>query len=83
MENWHLSRNVPIALFLGLVVQAVSVSGAFTKVEVGVEQNAKDITSIENTIDKLDSNQRAMQIKLARIDENIMQMYKWMEQDQE
>ena len=55
MENWHLSRNVPIALFLGLVVQAVSVSGAFTKVEVGVEQNAKDITSLENTIDKLDT----------------------------
>ena len=83
MEDWHLSRNVPIAIFLALVVQAVSVSGAFREVEVGVEQNAKDITNVKATIQKLDSNQRAIELKLARIDENIIQMYKWMEQDQQ
>lgn len=83
MEDWHLSRNVPIAIFLALVVQAVSVSGAFREVEVGVAQNAKDITGLESTIQKLDANQRAIELKLARIDENIIQMYKWMEQDQQ
>lgn len=83
MEDWHLSRNVPIAIFLALAVQAVSVSGAFREVEVGVAQNAKDITGLESTIQKLDANQRTIELKLARIDENIIQMYKWMEQDQQ
>jgi len=83
MEDWHLSRNVPIAIFLALAVQAVSVSGAFREVEVGVAQNAKDITGVESAVQKLDANQRAIELKLARIDENIIQMYKWMEQDQQ
>ena len=83
MEDWHLSRNVPIAIFLALVVQAVSVSGAFREVEVGVAQNAKDITNIETTIDRLDANQRALEIKIARIDENIIQMKEWMEKDRQ
>jgi len=64
-------------------VQAVSVSGAFREVEVGVAQNAKDITGVESAVQKLDANQRAIELKLARIDENIIQMYKWMEQDQQ
>ena len=83
VEDWHLSRNVPIAIFLALAVQAVSVSGAFREVEVGVAQNAKDITGVESAVQKLDANQRAIELKLARIDENIIQMYKWMEQDQQ
>jgi Na+-transporting methylmalonyl-CoA/oxaloacetate decarboxylase gamma subunit len=81
MEDWHLSRNVPITLFLLLIIQAVSVMGAFTEVEVGVEQNAKDIVEVEDKLDTLDARQRDLQVKVARIDENILQMKAWMEQD--
>jgi Na+-transporting methylmalonyl-CoA/oxaloacetate decarboxylase gamma subunit len=81
MEDWHLSKNVPITLFLLLIIQAVSVMGAFTEVEVGVEQNAKDIVEVEDKLDALDVRQRDLQVKVARIDENILQMKAWMEQD--
>ena len=82
MENWHLSRNVPIALFLGLVLQAVSVSGAFTKVEVGVKQNAKDIVAVDQRIDVLDDRQREHEIRLARMDENIIHIRELLESQQ-
>ena len=81
MENWHLSRNVPIALFLALVVQAVSVSGAFTKVEVGVEQNAKDISEVDFKVEKLDQRQRKHEVTIARMDENIIHIMSLLERD--
>ena len=79
MENWHLSRNVPIALFLALVVQAVSVSGAFTKVEVGVEQNSKDIVAVGERVSVLDNRQREHEVRLARMDENIIHIRELLE----
>ena len=72
MENWHLSRNVPIALFVGLLVQTVSVSGAFTRVEVGVEQNTKNIEAVDERVNKLDARQREHEVTIARMDENII-----------
>tara|TARA_A200000159_G_scaffold139568_1_gene141168 strand:- start:995 stop:1243 length:249 start_codon:yes stop_codon:yes gene_type:complete len=82
MENWHLSRNVPIALFLALVVQAVSVSGAFTKVEVGVEQNSKDIVAVGERVSVLDNRQREHEVRLARMDENIIHIRELLESQQ-
>ena len=82
MENWHLSRNVPIALFLALVVQAVSVSGAFTKVEVGVAENAKDIVELSQSVTFLDDRQREHEIRLARMDENIIHIRELLESQQ-
>jgi hypothetical protein len=82
MENWHLSRNVPIALFLALVVQAVSVSGAFTKVEVGVEQNSKDIVAVGERVSYLDTRQREHEVRLARMDENIIHIRELLESQQ-
>ena len=81
MEDWHLSKNVPITLFLLLIIQAVSVMGAFTEVEVGVNQNAKDIVKIDTRVERLDATQRELQVTIARMDENIMQMKTWMEND--
>ncbi len=83
MEDWHLSKNVPITLFLLLIIHAVNVMGAFTEVEVGVVQNAKDIVKVDNKVDKLDARQRELQVQVARIDENVMQMKAWMEQDRQ
>ena len=74
MEDWHLSKNVPITLFLLLIIQAVSVMGAFTEVEVGVEQNAKDISEVDVKIGKLDERQRKHEVTIARMDENIIQI---------
>jgi len=82
MENWHLSRNVPIALFLALVVQAVSVSGAFTKVEVGVAENAKDIVALNQSVLFLDDRQREHEVRLARMDENIIHIRELLESQQ-
>lgn len=82
MENWHLSRNVPIALFLALVVQAVSVSGAFTKVEVGVAENAKDIVALGQSVTFLDDRQREHEVRLARMDENIIHIRELLESQQ-
>ena len=82
MENWHLSRNVPIALFLALVVQAVSVSGAFTKVEVGVAENAKDIFALGQSVSFLDDRQREHEVRLARMDENIIHIRELLESQQ-
>jgi hypothetical protein len=82
MENWHLSRNVPIALFLALVVQAVSVSGAFTKVEVGVAENAKDIVALGQSVSFLDDRQREHEVRLARMDENIIHIRELLESRQ-
>ena len=57
--------------------------GAFTEVEVGVVQNAKDIVKVDHKVDKLDARQRELQVQVARIDENVMQMKAWMEQDRQ
>lgn len=57
--------------------------GAFTEVEVGVVQNAKDIVKVDQKVDKLDARQRELQVQVARIDENVMQMKAWMEQDRQ
>ncbi len=82
MENWHLSRNVPIALFVGLLVQTVSVSGAFTRVEVGVEQNTKDIASVDSRVYELDARQREHQVTIARMDQNIIHIKEMLESKQ-
>ena len=82
MENWHLSRNVPIALFVGLLVQTVSVSGAFTRVEVGVEQNTKDIASVDIRVSQLDARQREHQVTIARMDQNIIHIKEMLESKQ-
>ncbi len=83
MEDWHLSKNVPITLFVLLAVHAINVMGAFTEVEVGVSQNAKDISQVEQTVAQLDDRQRDLQVRVARIDENVMQMKAWMEQERQ
>jgi hypothetical protein len=82
MEDWHLSRNVPITLFLLLAVQAVTVTGAFTEVEVGVEQNAKDIDDISSIVMGLDTRQRDHEVRLARMDENIIHIRELLESKQ-
>ncbi|MDA7745064.1 hypothetical protein N8909_00490 [bacterium] len=82
MEDWHLSRNVPITLFLLLAVQAVTVTGAFTEVEVGVEQNAKDIDDITSVVMGLDNRQRDHEVRLARMDENIIHIRELLESKQ-
>jgi hypothetical protein len=80
MEDWHLSKNVPITLFVLLAFHAINVMGAFTEVEVGVNQNAKDIAKVSNSFDKLDARQRDLEVRVARIDENVMQIKAWMEE---
>jgi len=80
MEDWHLSKNVPITLFVLLIIHAINVMGAFTEVEVGVSQNAKDISKVTNSFEKLDARQRDLEVRVARIDENVMQMKAWMEE---
>ena len=82
MEDWHLSRNVPITLFLLLAVQTVTVTGAFTEVEVGVEQNAKDIDDISSLVTSLDTRQRDHEVRLARMDENIIHIRELLESKQ-
>ena len=82
MEDWHLSRNVPITLFLLLAVQAVTVTGAFTEVEVGVEQNAKDIDDISSLVTSLATRQRDHEVRLARMDENIIHIRELLESKQ-
>ena len=54
--------------------------GAFTEVEVGVNQNAKDIAKVSNNFEKLDARQRDLEVRVARIDENVMQIKAWMEE---
>lgn len=83
MEDWHLSKNVPITLFVLLIIHAINVMGAFTEVEVGVSQNAKDISKVTNSFEKLDARQRDLEVRVARIDENVMQMKAWMEQERQ
>jgi hypothetical protein len=80
MEDWHLSKNVPITLFVLLIIHAINVMGAFTEVEVGVSQNAKDISKVTDNFEKLDARQRDLEVRVARIDENVMQMKAWMEE---
>ena len=80
MEDWHLSKNVPITLFVLLAFHAINVMGAFTEVEVGVSQNAKAIAKVSNNFDKLDARQRDLEVRVARIDENVMQIKAWMEE---
>lgn len=81
MEDWHLSRNVPITLFIMLLLQAFSVMGAFTEVEVGVEQNAKDIGEVDTKLEKLDQRQRKHEVTIARMDENIIHIMSILEKD--
>lgn len=82
MEDWHLSKNVPITLFLLLIIQTVSVSGAFTEVEVGVKENAKDIANNTGKTDALEKRTNTIEVRLARMDENIIHIKEMLESRQ-
>lgn len=82
MENWHLSKSVPVTFFLALVIQTVSVAGNFKEVEVGVVENAKDIVRNEEKVNALDKRMQAQEVRIARMDENIIHIRELLESNQ-
>lgn len=82
MENWHLSKSVPVTFFLALVIQTVSVAGNFKEVEVGVVENAKDIVRNEEKVNALDKRMQAQEVRIARMDENIIHIRELLESKQ-
>jgi hypothetical protein len=82
-ERWHLSKEVPISLFLGMVVQAVAViwfiSALHSRVdanEQATQQNAAEIAQNEDDIQRLPE-------RLARIETILELMLDRMDREQE
>jgi uncharacterized membrane protein YciS (DUF1049 family) len=82
MENWHLSKSVPVTFFLALVIQTVSVAGNFKEVEVGVVENAKDIVRNEEKVAALEKTMQSQEVRIARMDENIIHIRELLESKQ-
>lgn len=82
MENWHLSKSVPVTFFLALVIQTVSVASNFKEVEVGVVENAKDIVRNEEKVAALEKTMQSQEVRIARMDENIIHIRELLESKQ-
>lgn len=66
-ETWHLSKNVPIAIIMTLLVQSVSVIWYFSGLENRVMNNATNVA--ENKLDIEHGN--SVEPRLVRVETDI------------
>lgn len=66
-ENWHLSKNVPIAIIFALIAQSVSAIWFVSELNSKVKLNERDIA--ENKLDIANGN--SVEPRLVRVETDI------------
>lgn len=71
VEQWHLSKSVPITFIFAIVLQTVAIVWFFADLSGSVETNSRDIIRHDTRIETLESAVQDQAISLARMSENI------------
>ena len=70
-ESWHLSKSVPISLFITLVVQVGAFLWIIASMDSQITVNKEDIEDLKQVVDTHSVKQNSVDVKLGRIDENV------------
>lgn len=73
-SSWHLSKSVPLALILAILVQTVGAVWWASSITANVTQNAAAITRAEAQIETLRTTSQTQAVQLGRIEEGISAM---------
>lgn len=73
-EGWHLDKRVPVAIILGLVLQAGGFGWWAATLDQRVSVAERDIVRLEAQTDALTQLAQAQAVQLGRIEENIIAM---------
>lgn len=78
-EGWHLSKSVPLTLVFAIAVQTAGFIWYMSSLDKSVETNAREIARQEVRLMAVESSVQALEITMARIDENIKSIRLMME----
>lgn len=70
-ESWHLSKSVPITLIISLILQAGSIIWVVSQMQADINNNSRNIQTIETKVAELERGVNAQAVQLGRIEENI------------
>ena len=70
-EGWHLSKSVPAAFILAIVIQTVGLVWYMSSLDANVTTNAREIARHEIRINEIEKTAQLQAVMLGRIDENI------------
>ena len=73
-EGWHLDKRVPVAIILGLVMQAAGFGWWAATLDQRVSVAERNITRLEAQTDALTNLAQVQAVQLGRIEENINAM---------
>jgi hypothetical protein len=71
VDNWHLSKSVPVTLIFGLVVQGGAIVWTVSMMMSDIDRNRAEISNLNLRIEKIEDLVQSQAISMARIDENI------------
>lgn len=81
-EQWHLSKSVPISFIFAILMQTVALVWFVSSLNASVETNARDIVRHETRLTALEQVVQSQAVTLARMDENISAIRKYLERTQ-
>jgi len=70
-EQWHLSRSVPISIFIGLGVQAAAAVWMFSQMSSDIATNKKHIERLDIQVEEIRDTASAQAVQLGRIEAQI------------
>ena len=70
-ESWHLNKSVPIALIIGLAVQASGVIWMFSSMASDIDNNQDRLTKVETQVNQIEDIAQAQAVQLGRIETRL------------
>ena len=70
-ESWHLNKSVPIALSIGLAVQASGVIWMFSSMASDIDNNQDRLTKVETQVNQIEDIAQAQAVQLGRIETRL------------
>jgi len=69
--GWHLDKRVPIALIVGLAVQAAGFGYWAAQIDGRVATNSRDIMRVESQVQAIVSTGQAQAVQMGRMEESL------------
>lgn len=71
-SQWHLSREVPLSIVAGMIVQVIGFAWYASALTAQVDQNTKDIARLEAANDARNSQATQIGDRVIRIEERLL-----------
>ena len=78
-EGWHISKNVPATLLLGLMTQAAAIVWTVSMMMADIQQNTEKLIAFSERVNKVENMVQSQAVSMARIDENIQHIRGYVE----